>query len=828
MWCGRLLHYQLSYQPPVNMRKIVLLGFLMSICIFGNAQITRTWTGAASDSWDATGNWSGNMVPTINETAKFVAGMPHYPKLVGPRDVGNITLNTGGSIDLNGYSLNVNGDFNVTGGVIGSGTVSCGNFDINGGTISNITLTKDNANNGVVRGTTTFSGSTIIIIENVLETAGITISIGSAANAHITFDGDLTLKNEGLNTGFLIGEKNNNIITLNGNLTMRNLTSGGSFRFGDGNNTTVSMAAGKALKVDQFNTGSLYLEKFTQAGSIPNDTLYPDLLSVLNCTIGGTFNCYAFTNILEMRGTLFNKDCTLEAPQFSNLRQNTFKGKANLAKRTGVLSSNAWYGENAFYDTLTVINETDQLLEMGATNADTFYTFAAFRATGTGGIEVGSSNMSDTNTFYDNISTEGSVVSVLFGPGNTRLLGDTTQFIYGEDNINTQFTRLTVSNDSGLVLLTPVNIISTLTFDKGLIYSDSLYRLAFNQNATHVGSGENLYVDGPVRKSNLGVAVSFIFPIGKDGYYAPVTVQGASGTPTLTAEYFHINPDSAGYHTGSIADSIDHLSSAEYWMIRKTGNSAMDNAYVTLTWDDRSMGVTQPDSLVVARWNGSAWESKGASTITGDDNAGSVRSGVAVVNFSPFTLASLSAQPNNPLPIELLYFKATSIREEVLLEWATASESDNDFFTIERSQDGRIFEDYIQVSGAGNSFDKRTYSALDQDPLAGTSYYRLAQTDFDGARTFSPMVAVNMPSKPIMDNILIYPNPVRNDLAIKWSAGEPMPLISLTNAAGVNCQTPLTTTQESAYLNVNDLPRGIYFLKITAGGNIRIHKIVLE
>jgi len=84
------------------------------------------------------------------------------------------------------------------------------------------------------------------------------------------------------------------------------------------------------------------------------------------------------------------------------------------------------------------------------------------------------------------------------------------------------------------------------------------------------------------------------------------------------------------------------------------------------------------------------------------------------------------------LPVELIYFNAQLVGEKVLIEWTTASEIKNDYFSIERSTDGINFEVIEVVNGAGNSMEIIDYSTFDLDPLVGMVFYRIRQTDFDG------------------------------------------------------------------------------------------------
>ena len=94
----------------------------------------------------------------------------------------------------------------------------------------------------------------------------------------------------------------------------------------------------------------------------------------------------------------------------------------------------------------------------------------------------------------------------------------------------------------------------------------------------------------------------------------------------------------------------------------------------------------------------------------------------------------------SPLPITLLELKATPHSDHVLVEWATASERDNELFTVERSPDGVNFSAIGSLPGAGDSQSTLHYSLSDRQPLPGLSYYRLRQTDDDGTSTLSDVV----------------------------------------------------------------------------------------
>lgn len=98
-----------------------------------------------------------------------------------------------------------------------------------------------------------------------------------------------------------------------------------------------------------------------------------------------------------------------------------------------------------------------------------------------------------------------------------------------------------------------------------------------------------------------------------------------------------------------------------------------------------------------------------------------------------------------PLPIELIAFNARAKNGQVELNWETASETNNDYFTIQRTTDGIDFQSVGQeIDGAGNSTSVLSYKGTDRNPNRGSSYYRLKQTDFNGMSSYSAMVNVKI------------------------------------------------------------------------------------
>lgn len=174
------------------------------------------------------------------------------------------------------------------------------------------------------------------------------------------------------------------------------------------------------------------------------------------------------------------------------------------------------------------------------------------------------------------------------------------------------------------------------------------------------------------------------------------------------------------------------------------------------------------------------------------------------------------AYDNSPLPIELLHFNAEGTPERIVrCSWSTATETNNDFFTIERSRDGISFEAIGEVPGAGNSTIPRNYEWPDRAPYAGLGYYRLRQTDFNGSSTVSHVVPVRLDVHgPV---VAVFPNPNHGTFTVACDGTEPGTPLELLDASG-RIVRRWTMPQGSGAHQVNvDGASGLYMLRWPGG-----------
>ena len=248
-------------------------------------------------------------------------------------------------------------------------------------------------------------------------------------------------------------------------------------------------------------------------------------------------------------------------------------------------------------------------------------------------------------------------------------------------------------------------------------------------------------------------------PIGTVDYFARAGMTApVNATAAISAKYYDTGLGSRTIATSDTA-TLKTVSGVEYWDIHRVTGTAADSVKLTLYFENFTRsGITDINTLRVAHYYSAAWHDYARET----NGANWVRSSKYFTSFSPVGPGG-GGGGANPLPIGLLQFTANLDNEQVVLQWITASEVNNDYFTVEKTKDGVHFETVAEVPGAGNSLKTRTYSAVDMNPYEGVSYYRLKQTDFDGKFTVSDLVPVSFTRNVEEDKgieVHVFPNPV--------------------------------------------------------------------
>jgi len=165
------------------------------------------------------------------------------------------------------------------------------------------------------------------------------------------------------------------------------------------------------------------------------------------------------------------------------------------------------------------------------------------------------------------------------------------------------------------------------------------------------------------------------------------------------------------------------------------------------------------------------------------------------------------------LPIELTFFSAKQDDDVVRLDWQTASEKNNDYFTVERSSDTKKWEEIEFVAGAGNSSLVLDYTTIDKHPLKYQSYYRLKQTDFDYRFFYSKIIVLNNISNE--SSIIINYNSQVKQLTVQ-SLTEELPEVYIYSSTGLFVNSNVDNISKESHKNVFDfskLSAGVYIIK---------------
>ncbi|MEM7104504.1 MAG: T9SS type A sorting domain-containing protein [Bacteroidota bacterium] len=187
---------------------------------------------------------------------------------------------------------------------------------------------------------------------------------------------------------------------------------------------------------------------------------------------------------------------------------------------------------------------------------------------------------------------------------------------------------------------------------------------------------------------------------------------------------------------------------------------------------------------------------------------------------------------NIQLAVELVTFTAEVVTDQVRLDWTTLTETNNDYFKVERSLDAINFVEIHHEEGAGNSFDRMNYLFIDTNPLEGQSYYRLQMVDINGTKTFSEIRTVRIDDH--LDQFSIFPNPVSkgDNLNIVISAHSTSQIeIIVFNVIGrevLSRNQKVTRGSSQITVPTESLTEGIYFVKIDGGNYEMVKKVLVK
>lgn len=436
------------------------------------------------------------------------------------------------------------------------------------------------------------------------------------------------------------------------------------------------------------------------------------------------------------------------------------------------------------------------------------------------GTSVFNSNNYDIKVAGNFVNNNGNTTFTNTGTLGTLTFNGTAAQTYNQGSSQLDLNNVVMSHTStGVTLLTNMNIKSTtgtLTLTQGKIITGAFEVNVANTTPACVSTGNTTsFVQGNLRRA-LQATGSYDFPVGHatPGYQrANVNFTAATSIGNLLARFDtwpSTPPTQGGTECGTTYNQPAENNG--YWTLTANANPLTGTYNMTLyptnATNTAGMGgwtVMKDPTIASGTWslNGICDPTSTAAIVKRNSMNG----------FSVFG----AAQAITPLPIELLSFTGHSEGKRNVLEWTTATEINNDYFTLEKSDNGVYFEALNEVDGAGNSSILINYLSYDHTPINGTTYYRLKQTDFNGQFKYSSIIGVeNKLNTVAVDNFR--PNPTSDNINFNFYTpikGEVQ--IEIYDYVGklVKKQTIEVAEGNTLLLaQMDDLSKGVYSIKV--------------
>lgn len=433
---------------------------------------------------------------------------------------------------------------------------------------------------------------------------------------------------------------------------------------------------------------------------------------------------------------------------------------------------------------------------------------------------------------------------IFFVPANNYTSGpyliDKASFAIRASPSSVFFGGLTIDNNRTLTLRESFGII-----DDGISAQDLLltnggkirlgpYDLYIMGQADVAGDGNSYVItDGLGRLVQTGIGISgsktgdILFPVGPDNTsYTPVLINNNAGS----SNDFLVNVQKGIVNSGNNGELVTENAVNLTWDVSVANALGTPNVTLTLQWNagDPVSTPSQPNDeqpgfdrevSYMAHYTGGKWVNLEMPPGT-PAQAGSIaeswkKTASGITSFSPFAIGS----PGAALPVRLVDFKAQLHNHDVILSWITASETDNDYFAVERSKDGSIFSEIGKISGNGTIDVTSSYEFTDKfatEAGQGVLYYRLKQVDTDGKFSYSKIQDVVFHSS----TLRLFPNPADQVVNIALPGKGQVQVISSQG------QTVMQTEFDSVtQLNVSSLPKGMYIFKISNERDILLRKV---
>ncbi|HIA37379.1 MAG TPA: T9SS type A sorting domain-containing protein [Flavobacteriales bacterium] len=403
---------------------------------------------------------------------------------------------------------------------------------------------------------------------------------------------------------------------------------------------------------------------------------------------------------------------------------------------------------------------------------------------------------------------------------------------------NNRFYNLVIDNPFGVIMKNKWTVDGKLTLNSGTINTNgNILELTSEKGTNLTGYSINSFIittsaAGALRRHIGTNNDTYVFPVGlsttaSDYYKMELENNNLAGMTYL--DVYIVRNNGTGYNHSQYGkatqDGIPLIYYCnEEWIMNPDVEPTSGSFALTLHLANLKVGwgggLLDNQFTIVKRPSASQsfadYDSFDGSTLrpTAGEDGRTVTSGYAYKKgFTSFSKATVVGS-NDPLPIDLLSFEAKSNDGAVELAWTTASEINNDFFTVERSRDGIDFATVLKKQGAGSSNQMLDYSLTDESPYKGLSYYRLKQTDYDGKNEYSKIIAVNI----IVTSILYaFPNPSKDQININLDDSFKDVQVLVETISG---QQVLVLDRyfngQTLTVDIKDIKPGLYLLRLSS------------
>jgi hypothetical protein len=389
-----------------------------------------------------------------------------------------------------------------------------------------------------------------------------------------------------------------------------------------------------------------------------------------------------------------------------------------------------------------------------------------------------------------------------------------------------------MNGSGGVTLGSAATVSSTLTLTNGKLN-------IVNNNLTVNGSISGGDASSFVQTSGTGALIrsisgngTYTFPVGEPTY-APITLNLTSGTySSATVAVYTKKVKIPGLNSANTAYLDRH------WSVEPSGITSPTYGISYKYLDSALFGGPNKADLVPVKKSGTLWyKPTGTSFLDGTVAGSGHNSDVIIKELSWSGLTSFSLFGGVPssgtgLPIELVSFTAECNEDRSrIFKWTTATEHNNDFFTIEGSVDGKKWNTVGIIDGAGNSTQELNYS-YSYEPegisMATINYYRLKQTDFDGSSVYSGIISLSCD----FDWMCYFVNPVE-DKTITGAILAPIEALAniqlISSSGQIVAQENLVLKKGSNLIELSNLSlsRGAYLIRVTVADQLFVHKLVV-